>query len=1109
MKKKLLLQLVTMFKLLLYGTLIQCFFLSVIIASPSGAQEIRSVREVKCSIDTEESSLKDLFSEIESKTKFRFSFYKGIFNPNKKVKLDITRGAVSDILLEISSKANLRFKQINNNIKIEKLRKGSTEKTIEVMSLVITITGKVTSGEDGTGLPGVNVIVKGTTHGTVTDIDGNYSVEVPDENAVLVFTSVGFIAEEVTVGSSSMINISLLPDITALEEIVVVGYGTQKRADVTGSIVRVTTEETAEAPNHTVLQSVQGRVPGVNIASPERPGQDPTLRIRGNNSLTGSNDPLIVVDGIIYWGSISDFNPNDIESVDILKDASATAVYGARAANGVLLITTKRGKTSKPQFNFNTYVGIDQVSGLIDVMDGARYLEKTDDYNDILLENNPDASLVELTNIELENIANGNETDWIDETIRNGFIQNYHLSVSGQTDRTNYYIAGNYFEHEGVAINDEFSRITLNVNLSNDITDWFNVSVKSAFSSRDFSGRVANLEQATRQSPYGNFYDEDGPGGFAFNPIGDPMGFHPLIPTLVEDLDKRLSLWGLVSTNIQIPFVPGLKWTMNYANNFRRTNRNNFENNQVTIQAEVENGIASKRHNEFLDWTFDNIINYRQIFAEKHSVDLTLLFSREKRQLDFTTARASGFVSQQLGYNSLQLGSLQEVESNLEEQNSISQMVRFNYGFDERYAITFTYRRDGFSAFAQDNKYASFPAAAFAWTISNEGFMQNNTWLNHLKLRLSYGKNGNQGIDRYSSLARINTNQYLFGNGGSTVATFNIASLSNNALTWETTATTNIGIDFQLFNDILTGGIDAYLSNTENLLQDRTLPRISGFSSVLTNIGETENKGIEMALNSAITERNNFTWSAGLVFSLNRSRITSLGGLDADRDGVEDDDISNNWFIGEDPNVIFGFKTDGIYQIEDDIPDGFRPGDFKLVDTNNDDQITPDDRIILGSTNPNFTWGLTNTFTLGQFRLYTLINAIAGGDNFYIGNNFETRSVNRIGFSTFTERFNVQDVPYWTPDNPTNEYPRLDYNPVFNHPIIESRSFVRIQDITLSYTFKDDLLNKLKISNLKVYGSVKNLYTFTSWSGYNPETASTIRDIPFLRNYIIGLNLSF
>ena len=1111
MNLKILRQIIRMSSYLFYGIFLQVLFTSLLIAKESGGQS-RDVglAEIRVTIESDGHSLKSIFREIERQTDFKFNYHsKSIIS--RKLSIDAQDASLKEVLTYIAVNERLHFKRINENINVKKVDDSSAE-VEEIITDIerVTVSGTITSAVDGEPLPGVSILIKGTSVGTISDINGAYTINTESED-ILQFSFIGYESQEILVGNRTTIDVVLEEDLEQLEEVVVVGYGTQRKADLTGSVVRVTTEETTDLPNFSVLQSIQGRVPGVNITSPERPGQDPSLNIRGNNSLTASNSPLIVVDGIIYWGSISDFNPNDIETIDILKDASATAVYGSRAANGVLLITTKKGRTEKPRFNFNAYYGIDQAAGLIDVMDGERYLEKTDDYNEILLSNNPDASLIELTNIEKENLANGRETDWVDLSTRTGAIQNYHLSVSGNTDKTNYYIAGNYFSHEGIALNDQFERTTLNMNLTNDITDWFTISVKSALSSKDYSGVPANLFAATAQSPYGAVFDEDGPGGYAFLPIGDPLGINPLIPTLIDNEDKRLSLWGVVSSKMSIPFIEGLTWTLNYSNNFRRNLVNQFTNNTISNAAEVQNGIAFKRKDEFYDWTLDNIINYRKTFADKHSVDFTLLLSRENRNLDFTTARASNFVSQSLGYNNLGLGAIQESSSNLEEQSAISQMARVNYGFDDRYALTLTFRRDGFSAFAAGNKYANFPAVAAAWTLSNETFMQNINWLDYLKLRLSYGKNGNQGINRYSSLARISTDQYIFGNGGTTQATYNVASLANSDLTWETTTSSNIGVDFRLFEGVLSGSVDAYISNTENLLQSRTLPRTSGFASVLTNIGETENKGVEISLNSVNVQKTDFNWTSGLVFSMNRSRIVSLSGIDADNDGVEDDDISNGWFIDEDPNVIFGFKTDGLYQLGDDIPDGFRPGDFRLVDVNNDGEFTPEDRVILGLRNPGFIWALTNTVSYKRFSLYVMVNSVVGGGNgnFYVGNNYATRSVSPIGNTTYTERFNVQDVPYWTPNNPTNEYPRLDYNPVFPHPIIESRSFVRIQDVTLSYNFSDELLSRWSINNLRLYTSIKNLYTFTNWSGYNPETASTIRDIPFLRNYTVGINLSF
>ncbi|MEM1134367.1 MAG: SusC/RagA family TonB-linked outer membrane protein [Bacteroidota bacterium] len=1110
MKWKPLHQIIRMSKYALLGIFLQASLGTILIAGNSIAQ--KSIEEIYVDLKVDNASIREVFKKIERKTDFEFAYKGNVLKIDERYTVNFNESSLGDILRYFSLKSSLKFKRVNENISVvRKLNELKTQPEVEeILPTQVKISGIVTSVEDGEPLPGVSILVKGTTIGTTTDFDGKYLLEV-NSSVVLQFSYIGYETQEIEVGSQSVINVALEADLEQLEEIIVVGYGTQRKADVTGSVARISTETTADLPNYTVLQSLQGQIPGVNISSPERAGQDPSLRIRGNNSLTASNNPLIVVDGIIYNGSISDFNANDIETIDVLKDASAAAVYGARAANGVLLITTKIGKTDKPTFNFNTYVGFQEADKLIDVLDGQGYEQKIADYNSILLADNPNASPIELTNIELENRDNGIETDWIDKSLRTSIINNYHLSVSGQSEKTNYYISGTYFKQEGIVVNDNFDRATLNLNLTNDITDWYSVTVKTAFSSKDFSGREASLDQAYRQSPYGSFFDEDGPGGFAFLPIGDQLGEHPLIRTLIENEDKRTSLWGLISSNLEVPFIPGLKWTLNYSNSLRDRRINNFFDNETTVNGQIQNGIAEKRYDRFNDWTFDNILNYRKVFNEKHSLDLTLLLSREYREIDSTFTQGSNLVSQELGYNNLGLGEIQTAGSNLEEQNSIAQMARLNYGFDNRYAITLTVRRDGFSAFSANNKYATFPAAAFAWTLTNEDFLSNINWLNYLKLRVSYGKNGNQGIDRYSSLARIGTNQYLYGNGGTTIATFTINSLANNNLTWETTTSRNLGIDFQLFNNRLSGSIDAYLTNTEDLLQERSLPQISGFANVITNIGEVENKGIELSLNSKNVNNTNFKWSSGFIFSLNRNEIVTLGGLDADGDGIEDDDISNGWFIGEPTDAIFGFKTDGIYQLNDDIPDGFRAGDFRLVDTDGNGEITPDDRVILGARSPNFRISISNTLKYKQFSLYVLVNSVLGGgnQNFYVGDNFETRSVNRRGFTTFSERFNLQNVPYWAPNNPTNDYPRLDYSAPFDHPILENRGFARIQDISLAYSFNEAFLEKIKLQRLRAYASIKNLYTFTDWSGYNPETQSTIRDLPFLRSFTMGLDLTF
>lgn len=1102
--------LIGMCRMCLYA-FIGCQTLAMAMASETSAQQ-KYLKDISFELSEDHSTrdvgLIELIEEIEGYTGLSFAYRKKdvaktiISLSNEKLDL-------ATLCSEISVQGRFSIHRVNETITLIPVKKtgGNLPSVNEQLNAVAQVSGVVTD-ESGEPLPGATVLEKGTSNGTTTDIDGNYTINVPD-NAVLLVSFVGYITQEVAVNARSTIDISMELDVETLEEVVVVGYGTQRKSDVTGSFVRIKTEQTADAPNYSVLQSIQGLAPGITIESPETAGATPSLLVRGENSLSAGNGPLIVVDNIIYNGSIDDFNANDIETIDILKDASAAAVYGARAANGVLLITTKSGSAREPSINFNTYFGFSEPTDLIDVLDGAGYEQKIADYNAILLAADPNASPIVLTQEEIANRDAGQDLDWIDEALRSGAVRNYHLSASGGSEKTDYYVSANYFDQDGILKGDDFQRITVNLNLNTDVTDWLTLAARTSYTGRDFSGAAVDFSQAYIQSPYGDFFDEDGPGGYNFFPIGDQLGEHPLLPLLYENEEKSSSLRGIFSTIVTVPFVEGLRWTTNYSNNVRDQRTYNFRDNESSRGGILANGSASKRYRRRYDWTLDNIINYRRDF-DKHSVDLTLLYSREYREFDETNASSTDFVSQELGFYDIDLGNVPTASSNFTDQNAIAQMARINYAYDSKYALTFTARRDGVSVFAANNKFATFLAAAFAWTASNEAFLQDVHWLNYLKLKLSVGENGNQAIGRYSSLSRISTGEYLFGNSGSTIPTYSINSLANVNLSWETTLARNARIEFSVLDDKLSGTIETYLSNTTDLLQSRSLPRTTGFGSVTTNIGEVENRGLEISLNSTNIDRSGFKWQTGFVFSRNRNKIVTLGGVDADGDGVEDDDISNGWFIGESINSIFGYQVDGIYQTGDDIPDGFRPGDFRVVDANGDGELGPEDRQILGTEDPNYIASMTNTFTYRNFSLYVMVTTTQGGgnNNFYVGDNFESISVNKRNFTTFTERFNFQDVPYWTPENPSNVHPRLDYAPVFNHDILEDRSFVRIQDINLAYRLPQNILDKLTLKSLKVYGSIKNLATFTEWSGYNPERATTINsNTPFLRTFTLGVDV--
>ena len=972
----------------------------------------------------------------------------------------------------------------------------------------ITVTGTVTDGSNAP-LPGVNVIEKGTSNGSASDFDGNFSVTVK-EGATLMFSSLGYVSQEITVGNEETLNITLQEDAAALDEVVVVGYGTQRKADVTGAAVRVNTETTENLPNINVLQSLKGQVAGLTVGTPDRPGEEPGFRIRGTNSISVSNTPLVVLDGIIYSGSLNNISNSDIASVDVLKDASAAAVYGSRSANGVIIITTKRGKTEKPQFKFNASYGASDPVSMIKVLSPEGYLQKLVDVQ-VAADSNfdPNTDPYTLLNItEQMNYDAGKTVNWLDRIIDQASTQTYDASVSGRTDKTNYFISGSYTSQDGILANDNYERFSARMNLSNQITDSFKISVKTSVTHQDYSG-VAAAYQNYGLSPYGSWFEGGADSGeLEYWPMEDPYFKHPELNFRIDDLDKRLAFWGLVSSEIKIPFVEGLKLTTNFSISKNINNRNQFTDNYL---ATTSNGTAYKQVSESHSWTFDNILNYNRVFKDVHSVAATFLVSREYAQGYNVRGDASNFFNQGLGYHDLGLGGTQLTNSAFSEGAQSALMGRVNYAYDSKYAITGTVRRDGFSAFSEDNKYATFYSGAFSWTMSNEAFLKDVSWMDRLKLRLSYGENGNQAVPRYGTLARISSaGEYVFNDGGSTSTGVAVSNMSNNALAWETTNTSNVGLDFGIFNDKLYGSVDVYKSQSKDLILNRNLPRLTGFSSIRVNIGELENTGVEVALNSRAIQTDDFSWNIGFIFDQSRNKIVSLVGSDNDGDGIEDDNIGSRWFIGKPLGAIYGYAIDGIHQTGDDIPSGYQPGDFRVVDYDGDGELTADDRHILGYSRPNYQFSISNTFTYKNFSLYAMINSVQGGgkDNYYVGNNLAGHNPNNP-FASWTERFSFADMDYWTPSNPSNTASRVTYSATRGHGYYEDRSFIRLQDVTLAYSFDQDLLSILGVDGLKLYVSGKNLYTHTDWTGYDPENGTTISQTPMLRTFTFGADFNF
>jgi TonB-linked SusC/RagA family outer membrane protein len=992
-----------------------------------------------------------------------------------------------------------------------------------------TLTGTVI-GDDGIGVPGVTVFIKGTTRGAITDIDGNYTLADAPADATIIFSFVGMKTQEVVVGNQTAIDVTMLQDAIGLEEVIAVGYGTMKKSDLTGAVVRVDLEKKANNANVSVMQALQGSVPGVNIGISDEIGGNPDLSIRGQTSISGSDQPLIVLDGIIFNGRINDLSINDIKSIDVLKDASAAAVYGSRSANGVIIITTKTGKTGKPKISVNVYAGIQDLSPSdgTNVMNGEQFMTRLVDYDYQSQElaawyrTNPTSATgrpvrpdpTDPTNVagaarsteEYDNWAAGNEIDWIDEVLRpTAMIQNYDLSVSGRTDKSGYYISGSYVDQEGITLGDEFQRATFRANFDSEITDWLKFGLHSSYAFHDNSGITADVGEATQDSPWTNMYNDDGVS-YPIDLAGEVYQKHPFSNFIGESIDKRQNIFLAPKLMFDVKWVDGLKYEINfsYASDYRE--RSHFYPKE-SRDGSNNKGDARKRHNLNTSWSVNNIVTYNKTVADIHSFDVTLLASRENRSWTGSDLRGKDFSIPSLGYDGIGLAGIQNVSSSHEEENNIAYMGRLNYKLNDKYLVTGTLRRDGFSGFAEGNKSALFPSASLGWIVSSESFMEEaSSWLDYLKVRLSYGTNGNQDVGRYGSIAKAQTRFYVYGN--ESLVGYHPDNLGNADLTWETTTSLNLGFDYSLIENRISGSVDLYNAKTVDVLVERGLPRITGFQDILENIGEIENKGIEIGLNTVNIENGDFRWTSNLNFSLNRNKLTKLYG------GENDFDIGNGWFTGEPIDVHYDFNNLGVVWSEEEFfageaPDGFFPGYWKVEDVmtseGNNLYDAEDDRKILGTPNPNYRISLNNTFTYKSFDLSIFLNSIQGGNGYYTGNGAGDVIAGGTDFSRRNNRTAVR--PYWRPGAPTTNSPGMYYPQKNTGPLLIDRSFVRLQDVSLAYNLPKSALNKIGVSDMQIYLSGKNLATWTDWAGWDPEVGGDTR--PIMRSFILGIKTSF
>jgi TonB-dependent starch-binding outer membrane protein SusC len=1022
-----------------------------------------------------------------------------------------------------------------------------------------TVTGNVTA--DGSPLPGVTVVVKGTTVGTVTDPDGNYSLSVPANAKTLLFSFIGMKPQEIEIGTQSSFNVVLMPDVIGLEEVVAIGYGTMKKSDLTGAVSSVKASQVENEKPQALQDMLRGNIAGLQVGFSTTAKGGGDMEIRGDNTLKAASNPLIVLDGVIYQGALEDINPNDIESLDVLKDASSAAVYGSRSANGVVLVTTKKGAKGKPVINVNSSVGMatmgtleevygpyEFVSWRTKVMQSLNYynaatnkkLYKFEDPNNlpegVTKEMWLDGSAGDETDIwlarlgmlplEVANYKAGQSVDWTDMVFQNGLRQDYNISLSGRSEAVTYYMSLGYNNNEGIIVGDGFSTIRGRVNLDAKVTDWLTVGMNTQFSDRDESKmNRANADGSNpdptiqaawgtriNNSPWGSIYNDDGVT-LRRSPVDDPG--RGAIHSLYEmTFQERRRYYNTLNANLYATIK--LPYNISYQINFApRYQWYEFMNHQ-SVQNEdwARFGGQSKRlQQKIYSWQVDNLIKWNQTFNGIHKFDVTLLANAEKFQSWENYMSAQNFQpTDALGFHRMQAGTgtTFQITSNDEYDTGNALMGRVFYSLKDKYMLTVTMRRDGYSAFGQQYPYGYFPSAALGWVFTDEGFAKNDI-LTYGKLRASFGSNGNRAIGRYEALSDMATGKYPYQTITGTVyegTQLYVNRMANSELKWEETESLNFGLDYGILNGLFDGSIEFYTARTKDVLVDRRLPDILGFNSVASNLGQVNNSGVEIVFNARVMNRENFNWNINTNFTMNRNEIVHLYGdmvdvKDAEGNVIgqkEGDDYTNGWFIGKPIDIIWQPKIIGVWQIgEEDQAKryGQFPGDFKLQDVNDDGKINDLDRQYLGYRTPRFRWNMRQEFNIYKnfdvsFMIYS-----------YWGHKGTMNSAKNR--DSFPERVNSYKIPFWTPETPHNDYARIysaEGGAVFD--VWRDRSFIRLDNISLAYTVPNNLLSKAHIANLKIFATARNVgWWAPEWTFWDPENSG-----PNPRIFTLGVNLT-
>jgi TonB-linked SusC/RagA family outer membrane protein len=1058
----------------------------------------------KLSLSLPEAPIAEVLKELENQSGFYFFYNKDELDKQELVALDVENVSIQQALDQLLRKTDLTYKVIDRYILISK--KGEAGQTAQQPDLR-TIGGKVTDNKR-MALPGVTIVIKGTIAGTITDSNGSYTLPNVPGDAVLVFSFVGMRTKEIPVAGKAVVNVELEEETIGIEEVVAIGYGTMKKSDLTGSVVSVSADELNKFPTANVTEMLRGQAPGVQVSlNDPSPGGSSTVRIRGNRSLSSSQSPLYLVDGMIV-PHINDLNSSDIESIEILKDASSQAIYGSRASNGVVLITTKRGTAGKITIDINSYAGFQQFDKNFSLYSPDEWLELRfwAKYNDgqagIGTPGNINYEAVLDDAVMYEAYTNKQYVDWEKLMLGSALQHKHDVTVRGGTEKFRFSTGFGYYNQDGVVEKSGYERGTFRLNTDVAVTDWMDLASNISYAKSSKQTADGTFNQFITRPPLAQAYDSDNNLIRESNSAGDINPLWRIRNYDDEQLDDYLNLTSTVTIK---PFK-GFSYKLSA--NLRSNNRERGVYRTKLYPAST--GEGSIRNFTRSSWLIDHVVNYELPFVNKnHQLTVTLIQSAEEDVQKNTGFDFLNSTTDIFKWNVAADSEISEVTRSIERTKAVSFAGRLHYNLMNRYLLTASFRRDGASVFGKENKWANFPSAALAWRVSEEQFLKEADWLDNLKLRASYGVVGNWAIPAYRTLGLSDSYEYLFGSGLS-VGYLPSSQLQNLGLKWETTGSFNAGVDFSAYQGRLNASLEHYRTRTKDLLLQRTIPSITGYNTMWDNLGETKSWGWEATVDGRIIDRKDIVVNLGVSFSTQKNEIVKIDGR-MDEEGKPINDINNRWFIGEPINVNYDFVFGGIWQegetpTENDYLPGDAvptPGSIKISDYNGDGSITTDDRKIstldpqwYGSFNIN---ALYKGFDL-SLELYTVQGVKKNNSYLYLYDSG----------GSLNGKLNGMKVNYWTTENKSNEAPRPQFTaavPYFGILGLQDASYIRLRTATIGYTLPKTLSSRLSVEKVRFYITGTNLFTSTKFKSYSPET--TPGAYPEARMFTFGANLTF